>query len=362
MDRNDVDRIFGPDGWAAIMRFGVLQNGKWLMIDNGKHGANWTFASDETIHTSAAPAVAASLRRLMCLSGKRLRGRWQVSAGSRDMKAAYKQIAIDAQQSAFVVIAVFDVMSHRWRFIISRALLFGLSGSVLLFNRVPNLLVTIARRWLAIATHAFFDDFQIIDFKDSGGSAEFYFDHLMKFLGWRFDDCKKQSCLGRLPMLGNIECFDDLGASEQFRVEAKPERIEAIKLMAQGMLNARCVTSGDASSLRGKLVHVAATRPGRTGRIPIPFISEIADGKANGGSEGLEMDLQFTIDALSETPERFYPLLPTLEVGPRVWSDASFAVIDGVIEMHLYDCGDFVTCRGYRDRRHARIDSGTLPT
>ena len=34
----------------------------------------------------------------------------QVSAGSRDMKAAYKQIAIDAQQSAFVVFAVFDAM------------------------------------------------------------------------------------------------------------------------------------------------------------------------------------------------------------------------------------------------------------
>ena len=87
------------------------------------------------------------------------------------------------------------------------------------------MIVAIARRWLAIATHAFFDDFRIVDFKDSGGSAERYFDRLMQFLGWRFDDGKRQSRLMRLPMLGNVECFEDLGASENFKVEAKPERI-----------------------------------------------------------------------------------------------------------------------------------------
>jgi hypothetical protein len=169
LDKEDVDRLFGIDGWSAVMRFAVNQNGKWRNIDNGKFGANWTYEAEETIHTASAPAVAALLRRIRRKAGKRLRVRWQISAGSRDMKSAYKQIALDGKQAAYVVIVVWDMCENRWRFIISRALLFGLSGTVLLFNRIPNMLVAIARRWLALPVHAFFDDFRIVDFASSKG-------------------------------------------------------------------------------------------------------------------------------------------------------------------------------------------------
>ena len=72
---------------------------------------------------------------------------------------------MDSDQSAFVVIVVYDMSVERCRSIIIRALLFGLSGSVLLFNRVPSMLVAVARRWLAIPVHAFFDDFKIVDLR-----------------------------------------------------------------------------------------------------------------------------------------------------------------------------------------------------
>ena len=109
-------------------------------------GANLTFESEETIHTSSAPAVAALLRRVRRYAGKRLRGRWRISAGARDMKAAYKQIALNGEQAQYVIVIIWDIVENRWRFVLSRALLFGLSGVVLLFNRVPALLVAIARR------------------------------------------------------------------------------------------------------------------------------------------------------------------------------------------------------------------------
>ena len=108
------------------------------------------------------------------------------------MKAAYKQIPIESQQSAYVVITVVDMATNRWRFVITRALLFGLSGAVLLFNRVPAMIVAIARRWLAIAVHNFFDDFRIVVFASEGGSSEIDFNALVKYLGWRFDDEKVQ--------------------------------------------------------------------------------------------------------------------------------------------------------------------------
>ena len=98
------------------------------------------------------------------------------------------------------------------------------------------------------------------------------------------------------------------------------------------MLGHKSVTSGDAVSLRGKLLHLAATRPGRTGRLPMPYLSDIADGKAAGWSKGLEVDLSFARLQLDSKHVRHYPLLPSIEIGPRVWSDASFAVKSGRIE------------------------------
>jgi hypothetical protein len=61
----------------------------------------------------------------------------------------------------------------------------------------------------------------------------------------------------------------------------------------------------------------------------------IADGKASGWSEGLEMDLRFVIDELNTVHERRYPLMATLSIGPRIWSDASFTQCEGIMKMRI---------------------------
>ena len=159
-------------------------------------------------------------------------------------------------------------------------------------------------------------------------------DELMGFLGFTFDDGKTQSILSRLPMLGNIECFDSMG--EMFTVEAKPERLKAISEIVRDILKAESLPSGLASSIRGKLLNLAATRPGRTGRLPIPFINEIADGKATGWSIGIQRDLLYVLDELQMEHKRDYPLCATLDIGPRVWSDASYSVCHDT--KHMWVC------------------------
>ena len=86
MDREEIDEVFGVGRWASIMRFAVRQNDKYRMIDNGRHGANWTYAAEETIHTTSAAAAAACVRRLRRLADRKLRGKFELKAGSRDMK------------------------------------------------------------------------------------------------------------------------------------------------------------------------------------------------------------------------------------------------------------------------------------
>ena len=169
------------------------------------------------------------MRYLRRKVGKKLQGKWLVVGDSRDMKSAYKQIPMDESQVRYVVIAIFDMEAGRWRFVVTRTLLFGLSGAVLLFNRVPAFIVALARRWLAIAVHAFFDDFRIVDFASENGSAGRWFDKLVQFLGWKFDDEKTQSRMLALPMLGNIENYGIMGCTEELQVSAKPERIAEIR-------------------------------------------------------------------------------------------------------------------------------------
>ena len=76
------------------MRLALNQHGDWRNIDNGKHGANWTFRANKTIRTAAAPAVAALMRSLITLVGLKVRRKWKVIAGSRGTKSAYTQTAL----------------------------------------------------------------------------------------------------------------------------------------------------------------------------------------------------------------------------------------------------------------------------
>ena len=57
LDKEELDSLFGREGWAAIMRFAIWQHSEYRMIDNGRHGANWTYSADETIHTTSAAAL-----------------------------------------------------------------------------------------------------------------------------------------------------------------------------------------------------------------------------------------------------------------------------------------------------------------
>ena len=69
---------------------------------------------------------------------------------------------------------------------------FGLKGAVLDFNRVSAALLALARRWLAIPSLSFFDDFRTVEVLASCPSADDSFRELVDFLGFRLDPKKRQ--------------------------------------------------------------------------------------------------------------------------------------------------------------------------
>ena len=130
-------------------------------------------------------------------------------------------------------------------------------------------------------------------------------------------------------MLGNLERYGDIGFSEALIAEAKPERLQDMCDELDAILMNRSCTSGTASSLRVKALPLTLTRPVKTGRLPIPFLDALAEGKSEGWSVQLQEDLEFMRAQLDEIHQRKYPLLTSINSGPRLWSDASFSIIEG---------------------------------
>jgi hypothetical protein len=151
----EVNTLFGPGRWCAIIRFALWQEDKWRMIDNGKQGANWTYEAPETIFTAAAPQAAAAVSAIRLYADTRLRGKYRLHASSRGMKAAYKQIPMDANHASMTVIIVYDIIKERWRFVISHACY---SASVAQsFNSIASQLSLLPSQgggWVSYATHS----------------------------------------------------------------------------------------------------------------------------------------------------------------------------------------------------------------
>ena len=171
--------------------------------------------------------------------------------------------------------------------------------------------------------YTFFDDFRLMEFGSSAGSAEKWFDRLTQLMGWRFDKENDQNSAPCIKVLGNMESWSYL-SKDRFVVLALEERLASVSTEVQGMLSAKFVSSGQAASLRGKLLHLSATREARTGRGTYPLLGSIVDGNTVGWCAQLDIGLRFILFGCSEPHFRTFPLLPALDLGPRIWSDSSF--------------------------------------
>ena len=205
------------------------------------------------------------------------------------MNMAYKQLAVCPDQLRYMVIAIWDLTSCTWRFAVSWALHFGLSGAVLHFTRVPAFITALCRRWFAIPVQHFFDDFRIVEPSFTRESGYKWFAKVTEFLGWRFDPDKDQPPCATLPMLGCLEDWS-ISFSEFFDVHADPERLYAVTKLVTEVIEKKDLPKGLAASLRGKNLHLSGTMPGKTGRGNYPKLSAIADGATHGWSRELEIE------------------------------------------------------------------------
>ena len=107
---------------------------------------------------------------------------------------------------------------------------------------------------------AFYDDFRIVEPEFSCESGFEFFKRISELVGWSFDPDKDQPPADAIKMLGNIEDWS-LSYKNQFLVSSTPERLQAIGEAIISCVKSQSCGRSAAASIRGKLLHIAATRP-----------------------------------------------------------------------------------------------------
>jgi hypothetical protein len=144
------------------------------------------------------------------------------------------------------------------------SLAFGLSAAVIRFNRVPAFLVAFLRRMLFIPTINVYDDFRFFDIAGSSESAQLFFNKVIEFFGPKFDTAKDQSSDTEVTLLGGIV---DMRAIADYLVTLKPTDTKEDAMVAgtRVFLTNRRMSSGEAPSLRGRILNWASYIAGRLG-------------------------------------------------------------------------------------------------
>ena len=189
------------------------------------------------------------------------------------MKHAYRQKSVKPSLQKYSIVAVFDNVFQRWRFVELWGLAFGFTAAVIQCTRTPVLLCAIARRWLALPLISFFDDFKLTDLACCNGSGFASFQKLEKFTGFLFDVDKDSKEDDSIIFLGNQE---DLSSSASDVVSMFPslKRLARVRRAIISSVGQDFLPSGAASSVRGQLLSLASSYEGRVGRSQMHHLAE----------------------------------------------------------------------------------------
>ena len=171
--KEHIDSLHGEGGWRPVVRFATQErSGKFRVIDNGKAGSqNDATGAEKRIHTCSSAASAAIARCFRRLLGTSLEGDLSLRSSTEHMKSAFRQVPVHPGSLRFTIIAVWLPDWNAWSFWRLFGMPFGLKGAVLDFNRVSAAFLALARRWLAIPSLSFFDDFRTVELRASCPSA-----------------------------------------------------------------------------------------------------------------------------------------------------------------------------------------------
>ena len=147
-------------------------------------------------------------------------------------------------------------------------------------------------------------------------------------LGWKLDPEKEQLPAFTITFLGNIEDYyphDDEGNVIEDTMMLKPKegRVDSIRALISRHRQECKLESGDAKTLRGRIIHHAGTCAGRVGKGILHYVNQRAAELSQLWSEELKFNLEFLDIILSLEIHRSISIIRGRKRGLRLWTDAS---------------------------------------
>lgn len=250
-----------------------------------------------------------------------------IELGLDDLFAAYRRVP--TSQPEYMIAAVWDVEAGAPLFYEVYGHAFGLTSSVLNFNRVPHLLCVAAARLFAAPVDHFFDDYLTVDLVSARGSAQMALDALHSAVGLGLAPAKRKLMAQQQVELG-VAC--DLRAAASRRtvyLAPTPARVADILHDLQTCEDAGCMSPAYAEAMFGRVSFVLTTAIGAVGRAAAQPLLQRAH---EGGSANAPLPFTPAMVQMHRFYRALLPSLPplALQCGDRqdtpvvVYTDASY--------------------------------------
>ena len=351
-------------------RFAVRQSTKTRPIDDFSVSfVNSTYGAEEKIlvmPSSATVSLALWMQRSAVAASQRGGVRGQLLGRTFDLKAAYKQLAIDHEDQPFSHVAVWNPVQRRKEILALSALPFGATASVAAFNRCSIALWAVAVQMLAIPWTVFFDDFTAITTASDSKSVEESVFSLFKVLGWKYANTGSKAA-------GFARLFQSLGVafilpqelSDPVQVSNTDSRRQEVASTCLTALRSDCMSPAQCSSFAGRLRWLEGQLFGRIGRWAYRTILQAGQTapahKSKALSPALRRALEWVLCHVPKAPPRLVRQ-PT-DAAWHVFTDGSFEEGQGGVGAVLVDpLGHIVSWFGEEISRtvvQAWLQSGT---
>ena len=162
--QDEVSAIPDDKHWIAMPRFPVLQNGKVRPVDDGRpsgSNANSFSALTEKLQVTSKDHIITACKifyKSMLEQNKTVGEDSKDKVGSCDESKAFRQIPVHPNARKLAVVTMWDPTSNREAFFIMIGHLFGLTASVMNFNRRAVALTYILQKYFMMPALSYFDD------------------------------------------------------------------------------------------------------------------------------------------------------------------------------------------------------------
>jgi hypothetical protein len=361
--KSQMDAKYGVNGWRAMKRFAVFQAGSnsWRCIDNGlTSGHNGAVTMWERIHTTSSCvgfSVAKRLVELEKANGGRIP---RIFRATRDMKSAYRQCPRWEGHANVHIICAYHPELQQWMFAELCGLAFGISIAVILFNRIPSFITAVARRWLAIPAIHFFDDFKLTATSKTRKFVWKNFNALVDILGWIFDPDKDSTMSEAGPFLGFMEDYASIPSQGVIYFSTKQVFRENLLAMMEKALGTGRLSTGEARSLQGKILHQAEGYDGRIGRGQAFAFADHIRQDSPKMSPQLVNNIIFHKLLCEAAPVRRVDLLLKQRRRITVYTDASCEIIPPRVKPTVKLCYLILCDTGYKAGGYCTVPDSIL--